>query len=269
MHTRSLLLALLAIAAPFFASCSSTAKFKATSTAIAFNRNLPPHPDCMPGSLELRVFADMLDDDEFKQNLGASLRAKAGDLFKASARTAEEAGKKPQYVIQITQMTEDSKFDGSEEAAIYGGLFGAGAGAVAARNNRVAGGVGGAAAGAGLSYLAFGEKQRAYHFLVKIQQMTSQTGRETLDTSNQSEGGASSASRDEDVGTVVGTGESQVVRAASKFDVADSYYKQIGSFMIACEGGAFSNEADAIAAAKQSIVDKLPGFLAGGSRIDF
>lgn len=269
MHTRSILLALLALIAPFFASCSATAKFKPTSTAIAFNRNLPPHPDCMPGALELRIFADMLDDPEFQQALGASLRAKAADMFTASARTAEEQGKKPQYIIRITQMTEDSKFDGNEEAAIYGAIFGGTGGAVAAKNNRVAGGVGGAAAGAAIGYLAFGEKKRAYHFLVNIEQMTAATGREVLDTATNSNNSTNSGSRDEDVGTVVGTGENAVVKGSSKFDVASSYFKQVGSFMISSEGGSFSSESDAIAAAKQAIVDKLPGFLTGGTRIDF
>jgi len=269
MPTRITLLAFLVVLCPFFASCASTAKFKATSTAISFNRNLPAHPDCLPGSLELRVFADMLDDPEFQSSLGSSLRAKAGDMFTASGRTAEQQGKKAHYVIRITQMTENSKFDGNEEAAIYGALFGGAGGAVAARNNRIAGGVGGAAAGAGLAYLALGEKKRQYHFLVNIEQMTSAVGRDVLDSSTNTSNRAASGSKDEDVGTVVGTGENAVVRSASKFDVASNYFKQVGSFMVSAEGGAFSSEADAIASAKKAIVEKLPGFLTGGSLIDF
>lgn len=269
MKTRSVLLGLLALASSFFASCSSTAKFKATSTAISFNRDLPPHEQCLPGSLELRVFADMLEDAEFQQALGASLRAKATDTFKASAREAESQGKKPQYIIRITQMTEDSKFDGNEEAAIYAGIFGGAGGAIAARNNRLGGALGGAAAGAGLGYLLGGEKKRVYHFMIKLEQMTSAGGSDKLETLQKNTSDTQAASKDEDVGTVVGTGENAVVRSSSKFDVKSNYYKQTGAFMVSCEGGVFSNEADAIAAAKKAIVEKLPGFLTGGTRINF
>lgn len=268
MNDKFLVMALLAAAVS--TSCSSLARpftgpdaeFTGAGGAISPDDDLPPAEDCVPKGLRITIDSTLMDE-EFRGELVSKLRETSGGRYVSMRGQQGE----PQFELQVTEMTNNDKFEPSTVGAIVGGLGGAAGGAAADKRWRsrgaTIGGIGGAAAG----WLLFSEQQNIWAFEVKFKQRTSAEGSGQINQRQSNETG-SGGNVQGNAGAFGGSSVEEQTKRVT-FDVTSNTAVQTRYFAVAVEGGAFSTEGGRADAAKALLLERLPGFLMGGNVVDF
>jgi len=237
------------------------------SGALTIPTELPPpkDPNVLPGGLTIRIDSPLLQEDPgFNQAFVARLRQMGGGRFQSVRGT----GKKPQYVIRITEMTKEKGFKGGEiEAVIGGALAGGLAGsAVGGRRSTAVG----AGLGAAAAYYAFGEKKDVWAFEINLEILTSESGRSRLRTGTDNRNVNRSGNRDQDTSLTTTNRKNSFNSIDTAFDVTSHTYRL--SSKIVCLGkgsGLFSKLDDRKKAARTAFLNRVPAWLFGGQDVGF
>ncbi len=235
--------------------------------ALTIPTELPPpkDPNILPGGLQIKVDSPMLLEDP---DFAPLFVAKLNQMGEGRFRSVKGTGKKPQYIIRITEMTEGKGFKRAEIEAIVAGAL---AGNLAGRAlHRRGAGTAGAAAGAALAYFAFGEKKNTWAFDITVEVATSESGRSRLDSSVRNRNTDTSGMGDKDVGMVSSNRKNAFNSINTTFNVKSHVYRMNSKVVCLGKGsGLFSSMAERKKAARKAFLNRVPVWLFGGQDIGF
>ncbi len=256
LHTPTLTLLLLLLT-PFFASCSTSAKFRPVGGAIHFNPDLPApdDPDVEPNTLTIRLSSgELLEDDEFAEELRDNLIEAAGRSGQKISRRKDKS-KKAHYELTITELALEGSFEGNAEGAVYSSLALAIIGAAATKKaeGAVMAGLGGAA----LGFLSLGEKRSDYALEVRYTQRTSAEGMATIRSKSQKNGTIQSQTADDFTGNSIAAGDVDTSAKMVVFDTRSHTFSEKRYLNVIGLGGAFTSSEERADAAKRIMARRL------------